>query len=619
MASNPNPPEQVTATAHGVTWDLTGFFPSLDGPEMRRFKTALAADIASLAREAEALGPLEQASADAWEAIVLAAEEVQSRLAHLSAYLDCLTAAHAGDEAYARERATIARLWAEFEKCDVALLGAFKPVEPALFEAFIARAKLKPVAHALGRVRQRAAFSMSSAEEILAADLGVDGLDAWGRLYDGITGKLSFEFVDKSGQTERRPIAQWRSLMSDPNRAIGQAAFAGGNRAWAGIADVCAAALNAIAGTRLTLNRHRGIADFLDRALFQAGIRRDTLEAMYTAIHGRIDTARAILRAKAGFMDRTGIWFFEREAPLPLADTGLYSWSQAAAKVAASFARGYPDLGAYFRSMLDARWIEAEARPGKRPGAFCTDSPLTGEQRIFMTFGGTLGNITTLAHEVGHAWHSHLLRDLRPLARHYPMTLAETASIFAESLLAEGIHRDPQIPPKQKLLMLDEALSGAAVLLLDITTRFEFEKAFYAERGQGEVSVSRLKALMCDTQRRIYGDSLLADGVDPYFWASKLHFYITETSFYNFPYTFGFLLARALTALFRSEGRDFLPRYENFLKATGSDTVENVCRATLGLELGAPAFWEAAIDSLEAPLTRYRRLLAEARAAGPQG
>ncbi len=619
MASHPDPQEQATTSASGVTWDLTGFFPSFDGPEMRRFKTALAAEITSLARKAGDLGPLDQASADAWEAIVLAAEAAESRLTHFSAYLDCLAAAHAEEEAYARERAAAARLWAEFEKCDVALLGAFKPVAPAVFEAFIARAELKPVAHALRRVRQRAAFSMSSAEEILAADLGVDGIDAWGRLYDGITGKLSFTFVDKSGQTQRRPMAQWRALMSDPDRAIGQAAFAGGNRAWAGIADVCAAALNAIAGTRLTLNRHRGVADFLDRALFQAGIQRDTLEAMYTAIHGRIETARAILRAKAGFMGRSGIWFFEREAPLPLADTGRYSWPQAAAKVAASFAGGYPDLAAYFRSMLDARWVEAEARPGKRPGAFCTDSPLTGEQRVFMTFGGTLGNITTLAHEVGHAWHSHLLRGLRPLARHYPMTLAETASIFAESLLADGIYRDPEISRNHKLLMLDEALSGAAVLLLDITTRFEFEKAFYTERGRGEVPVSRLKALMCDTQRRIYGDSLLADGADPYFWASKLHFYITATSFYNFPYTFGFLLARALTALFRSEGRDFLPRYEKFLMATGGDTVENVCRATLGLELGQPAFWEAAIDSLEAPLARYRRLLEETRPAGLEG
>jgi oligoendopeptidase F len=615
MPSNENMEETMTAAANGVTWDLSRFFPAFDGPEMRQFKKALADDIASLRQKAGALGPLEEETASAWEAIVLAGEDLESRLAHLSAYLGCLTAAHAEEEAYARERAAAAALQAEFDKCDVALLRAFKPAGNATFEAFIARGKLKPIAHALRRVRQRAGFSMSSAEEILAADLNLDGLDAWGRLYDQVTGKLAFDLVDKNGKTERRPISQWRTLMSDPDREIGRAAFAGGNRAWAGIADMCAAALNAIAGTRLTLNRHRGVAHFLDRAIFQAGIQRETLEAMYAAIHDRIETARAILRAKAEFMGRTGIWFFEREAPLPLANTGRHTWRQATAKVATAFASGYPDLAVYFRAMLDNRWIEAEQRPGKRPGAFCSDSPLTGEQRVFMTFSGALGNITTLAHEVGHAWHSHLLRDLRPLAQHYPMTLAETASIFAESLLAEGIYRDPDTPQTQKLLMLDDALAGAAVLLLDITTRFEFEKAFYTERGAGEVPVSRLKTLMCDSQRRIYGDTLLADGADPYFCASKLHFYITGVTFYNFPYTFGFLLARALTTRFRTEGREFLPRYETFLKMTGSDTVENVTRAALGVDLTAPAFWETAIDSLQAPLARYRRLLAATRAA----
>ncbi len=358
----------MSATASGVTWDLSRFFPAFDGPEMQQFKKALADDIASLRQKAGALGPLDAETAAAWEAVVLT---------------------------------------------DVELLRAFKAVGQAAFEAFIARERLKPVAHALRRVRQRAGFSMSSAEEILAADLNVDGLDAWGRLYDQVTGKLAFEFVDKNGKTEHRPISQWRTLMSDPDREIGRSAFAGGNRAWAGIADMCAAALNAIAGTRLTLYRHRGVAHFLDRALFQAGIQRETLEAMYAAIHDRIDTARAILRAKAEFLGRKGIWFFEREAPLPLAETGRCTWRQATEKVAAAFDSGYPDLAGYFRAMLDKRWVEAEQRPAKRPGAFCTDSPLTGEQRVFMTFNGALGNITTLAHEVGHAWHSHLLRDLR--------------------------------------------------------------------------------------------------------------------------------------------------------------------------------------------------------------
>jgi oligoendopeptidase F len=226
-----------------------------------------------------------------------------------------------------------------------------------------------------------------------------------------------------------------------------------------------------------------------------------------------------------------------------------------------------------------------------------------------MTFNGSLGNVTTMAHEIGHGWHAHLLRDLRPLAQHYPMTLAETASIFAEHLLAEGIYVDDGVDEIQKLLMLDADLCGAGVLLLDITTRFEFEKAFYEERAKGEVTVSRLKDLMVSAQQEIFADVLLPDGVDPYFWASKLHFYFTDVTFYNFPYTVGFLLARSLGAMFETEGTGFLAKYENFLRLTGSDTVENVAMRGLGVDVTKSEFWSAAIRSLERPLKRYRDLL----------
>jgi oligoendopeptidase F len=189
------------------------------------------------------------------------------------------------------------------------------------------------------------------------------------------------------------------------------------------------------------------------------------------------------------------------------------------------------------------------------------------------------------------------------------MTLAETASIFAEHILAEGVYTHPEIGDDQKRAMLDEDLSGMAVLLLDITTRFEFESAVYTERAAGELSVSRLKQLMVDAQRAVYGDALAVDGEDPYFWASKLHFYISELSFYNFPYTFGYLLARFLIARFRNEGPAFLPRYEAFLKASGSATVERVVGDTLGEDIGRPEFWQTAIDGLMPDLTRFRQML----------
>lgn len=590
----------------GVGWDLTEYFQEFNGSDMQAFEKRLNADIAALLIQLQGMTGLAPDTVVDWESLLLEAEDASRRLGHLSSYLECLTAAHADREEYGLANAALERLRAEYKKIEIQIVLTFKGVDADFWQSLVERPEIQAIVYALERFRERANFSMTADKEVLASDLNVDGIQAWGRLYDKVTGKLSFAFTTPDGITEQRPISQWRSLMSDRDRKIGRAAFEGGNRAWKSIADICAAALNAIAGTRLSLYQHSGQSDFLNRALFQAGIKRETLETMYAAIHSNIDIGREILRQKARFFDRNGIWFFEREAPLPLKGTGGYTWQQATDLVATAFDTDYPALADYLVSMLNRQWIDSERRPAKRPGAFCTDSALNRQQRVFMTFNGTLGNVTTLAHEVGHAWHSHLMRDMRPWAVRYPMTLAETASIFAEHILAEGIYSNNEIPESEKFLMLDEDLSGAAVLLLDITTRFEFEKSFYQRRREGELTVSELKKLMVETQHRIYGNALLDDGADPYFWASKLHFYITDTTFYNFPYTFGFLLARAMTDMFRKNDQKFLDRYEAFLKLTGSDSVENVLLRSFAVDIRQPAFWENAIRSLNEPLQRYK-------------
>jgi len=230
-----------------------------------------------------------------------------------------------------------------------------------------------------------------------------------------------------------------------------------------------------------------------------------------------------------------------------------------------------------------------------------------------MTFNGTLGDVNTLAHEMGHAWHGRLMRDMRDWATEYPMTLAETASIFGEHLLAEGVQGDPGVPEAQKLIMLDEYLSGAAVTILDITVRFRFEKAFHEERQKGEVSAARLKELMVSAQKEVFGDALEPGGEDPLFWASKLHFYMAGVSFYNYPYTFGFLMAATLFAKFKTEGAAFLPKYEAFLRLSGSDTAEGVARRSLGANIAKPEFWETAIKGLAPQLARYKKLLEQVK------
>ena len=222
-----------------------------------------------------------------------------------------------------------------------------------------------------------------------------------------------------------------------------------------------------------------------------------------------------------------------------------------------------------------------------------------------MTYNGTLGDVQTLAHELGHAFHSWVMRDQRPWARAYPMTLAETASTFAEEMVIEAALASPETSDADRDALLDTRLQDAVAFFLDIPMRFHFERRVYEERAGGELSVSRFKALMLEEQQRQYGDALDGAQLDPWFWSSKLHFYITDVSFYNFPYTFGFLFSKGIVARFRDEGASFLAKYEALLRATGSDTAEGVAQTALGVDLRDDAFWNGAIDLIEADVARF--------------
>ena len=588
-----------------MTWDLTSYFPEFDGAEMRAFKQAIRADISELIQAATALPELNETSAAAWEDILLRAEDLSRRMSHLGSYVSCLASSDGRNEAYLREEAEITRVRAELAKVRIELLRAFKNASDAIFADLSARAPLAGAQNYLNRLREEARRAMPSEQEVLATELGIDGIQAWGQLYNTISSKLEFDMAFPDGGRKKLPMSQRRSLLDDADRRVRKAAFDGGNLAWQTIEDTAASALNAIAGTRLTLNRHRSVNHFLDIALFQAAITRKTLDAMFEALFANLAIPRRILRFKAKLMGLPALAWYDLGAPLDLPGEERLSWEKAKATVGASFARAYPALGDFFRKCVIAQnWVDWEPRPGKRPGGFCTSSMLSKESRIFMTYNESLGDVLTLAHESGHAYHGFLMRDVRPHARGYPMTLAETASTFGEQVLMNGLLEDPAVDDRQKALILDVEVGHGAIYLLDIPVRYEFEKAFYEKRADGPVSVTQLKNLMVETQRRVLGDTLEADGEDPYFWASKLHFYITGLTFYNFPYTFGYLLSRGLYGKFRKEGTGFLSRYEEFLRLAGSDTAENVVKRTIGDDIEKPDFWAAAIKSLEEPLAR---------------
>jgi oligoendopeptidase F len=563
---------------------------------------------------AERFAKLTTAAGDEEEFIhwLLDFEAFTGRHRHLWSFLACVSAADARDESIQRDVAAADALSAEVEKLSVALEARLGALTDSAFERLVSDARLSEVHFALVRRREEARYAMPLELEKLAADLSVTGLRAWGRLYDQVSGTLSFTLEAPGEPARELPVSMVRSLLGHADPGMRKAALEGGNRAWRHVAGTVAACLNAISGTRLMLYKRRGVPHFLAPALLDACIQRSTLDALLAAVRARQKPVQHFLHAKARFMGKERLGFQDLEAPLPLGEPERVSWQQGSLRVLDAFG-AYPELQRFAQRALEQRWVDHEPRDGKRPGGFCTSSPVIDESRVFMTFAGAAGDVSTLAHELGHAFHNHTLKGLRPWQRSYPMTLAETASIFAEQLLTEAqLKRGQQAGGEDgrnaELRILDTRLSDAVAFTLNIPMRFDFEVALYDRRAEGELSVSELEELMLHAQRTNFGDALAAEELDPLFWASKLHFYITGVSFYNFPYTFGYLFARGLFARYLAQGPSFFREYEALLRQTGSGSAEDVVRRTLGVDLGRPEFWLAALDLVEREVERFDAL-----------
>jgi oligoendopeptidase F len=282
-------------------------------------------------------------------------------------------------------------------------------------------------------------------------------------------------------------------------------------------------------------------------------------------------------------------------------------YDQACELILEAFHQFSPELGQFARHALTNRWVEAENRSGKRQGGFCTSFSAAKQSRIFMTYVNSADNMSTLAHELGHAYHSWVLHDEPVFLADYPMNLAETASTFAEAVLGEQRLQRAK-SDYERLTLLDGMLGDAVAYLMNIHSRFLFEDRFHQERRRGEVPAERLLALMDAAQKEGYLDALAPDGWNPRFWVSKLHFYITGLPFYNFPYTFGYLLSMGVYAVGRDAGPGFPAQYRKLLIATGCCDAEDAVQSTLGFDLRQPDFWEKSLSIVADRVAQFNSL-----------
>ena len=593
-----------TTSTRRMNWDLTSYFPEFNGPEMVWFKEALQKDIALLQKTLATLVPLGEDNQAEWESVFTASEDIFARLWHLESYIGCLTAVDPGNEAYQQEAGAVTQIAADFEKVKAELQRTLKEVSDAVFTSFVHREALVDARHYLRRMRSAGRYMMEADKEAMAADFGVDGIKAWGRLYDTVKAKLEFEMVYPDGRQACFSLFDGPSAAEMRDSRVRHANYEGKCAAWQSIENVAAAALNAIVGSRLTLNKHRGVPHILDTNIFQMSISQKTLDALFEAIYSELDIGRRIVRLKARIFGQERIPWYEMSSPPPFPAPEPISWERGRLMVKDAFARAYPALGDFFQQMIDRNWIEWE-----HGGGLCTNSLVTNESRVMLSFHHRMDDVRRLAHEAGHAFHNYVMRDLRPYAQDYPMTLAECASTFAQMILVDGALEAPEINDIMKARLLEMELSNSILYLIEDPICFEFEKAVYEQRQKSELSVSQLTDMIVEIQRRILGDVLIEGGEFPYLWIRRGHFYLTDRSFANYPYVFGYLISRGLFAMFKEEGQAFLPRYEEFLRLTGRDTCENGTRRSIGRDLESPNFWVEAIRSMEEPLKRLEALL----------
>jgi oligoendopeptidase F len=318
------------------------------------------------------------------------------------------------------------------------------------------------------------------------------------------------------------------------------------------------------------------------------------------------------LAKKAELLGLDRLAWYDVSAPLPqaaLVGGQTLAYDDACRQIVRTFSTFSPDLGGFAEAALKERWAEVENRSGKRQGGFCTWFPTAGQSRIFMTFTDSSDSMSTLAHELGHAYHSHVLREQPFFLQDYPMNLAETASTFAEAILNEELlaesAADKGFARERQLVLLDGMLGDSVVYLMNIHARFLFEDRFYQERRTGELSAAQLSELMRTAQTTAFCDGLADDGWYPRFWISKLHFYMSALPFYNFPYTFGYLLSLGLYALAPDFGAQFAERYSEFLLATGSHETEEAVKRAFGYDLASSDFWNRSLDVVERRVRRF--------------
>jgi pepF/M3 family oligoendopeptidase len=389
-------------------------------------------------------------------------------------------------------------------------------------------------------------------------------------------------------------------LAYDPSSEVRAEAYEAELAAWKEHEMPIAAAMNAIKYEARYLAKRRSWESVLDEAVFATNIDRETLEAMLSAARDAFPVFRRYLQVKSSLLGNSGglPW---SDLFAPVGAEGGWSYVKAKVFVEDGFRAYSEKMGDLAARAWRENWIDAPPRAGKRDGAFCMGTR-DDESRILMNYKEAFGSVSTLAHELGHAYHNLCLAKRTALQSQTPMTLAETASIFCETVIKR--RAISSTAGAEKLAILEASLQGACQTVVDITSRFLFEQSVYELRAERELSAREFCALMTDAQKETYGEGLST--FHPYMWAVKPHYYAWRP-FYNFPYMFGLLFSLGLYAAYESSPDGFHDRYDDLLSSTGMADAATLA-SRFGIDTREKSFWASSLRVIEDDVVEFENL-----------
>lgn len=451
---------------------------------------------------------------------------------------------------------------------------------------------------------EKSKYLLSDKEEAIISNMKNTGSNAWSKLKDNLISNLKVEIED-GGKIKELPLTVVLNMAYDPSKEVRKKAYEAEIASYKKIEEGVAAALNGIKGEVITVSEFRGYKSPLEMSLVNSRMDEESLNSMLEAMVESLPIFRKYLKRKGELLGyKNGLPFYELYAPVSKANM-KFTYEEAAKYIEKNFRTFSDHLADFAKGAVQNNWIDVMPKEGKVGGAFCENLHFLGESRFLLNYGGQFGDVVTMAHELGHGFHGECLKDEAVLNSDYPMPIAETASTFCETIIKKSAIKDAT--KEEALAILESEISDCTQVIVDIYSRFLFEKSLFEKRTVSALTVEEIKELMLNAQREAYGDGLDPEYLHPYMWTWKPHYYDANYNYYNFPYAFGLLFAKGLYAEYLKKGQEFPKEYEKLLSITGKNRIADITKV-MGIDIHDKSFWQESLKTIEEDIEKFLEL-----------